>query len=320
MIETFVTVSDAGFFVGTVALLNSLRLTGNAGRIVVVDRGLTDRQRALLEPHASVLATGVDLAAIDPWLLKPVSAALVTDGIVLLVDSDMIVTASLSKAVEAARAGKIFAYPDHWTAVQRRFAEWEQLLGLERPVRSGQTYVNAGFVAFSRDAWPHLLDRLAELCRRIPPETVRQGARDLPLWAGDQDALNALLMSEIPQAALEIGDVDEEVSDDAMGKAVVDSRSLRCTYRDKPVSILHHSMTPKPWRPEAWRRTRRDDAYVRLLPRLLFATDLPLRLAPRDVPLWLRGDVRAHAMLAGISVLREASAPFRRLRRPRNPL
>ena len=46
---TYFTVSTHRFFLGTVALLNSLRLTGNAGELVVLDAGLTPDERELLE-------------------------------------------------------------------------------------------------------------------------------------------------------------------------------------------------------------------------------------------------------------------------------
>src|SRR6187551_3977245 len=52
---TFYTIADAGFFPGLVALLNSLRLTGNAGELVALDRGLTPAQRELLAGHVSVV-------------------------------------------------------------------------------------------------------------------------------------------------------------------------------------------------------------------------------------------------------------------------
>ena len=50
--STYYTIANAPFFPGLVALLNSLRLSGNAGELVVLDRGLEEEQRELLEPHA----------------------------------------------------------------------------------------------------------------------------------------------------------------------------------------------------------------------------------------------------------------------------
>jgi hypothetical protein len=50
--EVSYTISDAAFFPRTVMLLNSLRLTGNVGSLVVLDAGLEPGQPRLLEPHA----------------------------------------------------------------------------------------------------------------------------------------------------------------------------------------------------------------------------------------------------------------------------
>ena len=94
---TFYTIADAGFFPGLVALLNSLRLTGNAGELVALDRGLTPAQRELLEGHVSV----VDLPeapAGSPILLKPYPGQVGATGTIVLVDSDMIVTRPLAES------------------------------------------------------------------------------------------------------------------------------------------------------------------------------------------------------------------------------
>ena len=69
----FFTISDARFFVGTVLLLNSLRLTGHDHELVVLDRGLTDSQRARLAEHRVVFEQHADRST-HPWLLKPVAA------------------------------------------------------------------------------------------------------------------------------------------------------------------------------------------------------------------------------------------------------
>ena len=55
---------------------------------------------------------------------------------------------------------------------------------------------------------------------------------------------------------------------------------------------------PKAWQRKALVRLR-DDAYVRLLPRLLFGDDVAVRLEPKSVPLWLRPGVRARAVIRG---------------------
>ena len=50
------TVSSQAYFLGTAALLNSLRLTGNEGQVVVLDAGLMPEERAVLEAHTNVVS------------------------------------------------------------------------------------------------------------------------------------------------------------------------------------------------------------------------------------------------------------------------
>jgi hypothetical protein len=49
-------------------------------------------------------------------------------------------------------------------------------------------------------------------------------------------------------------------------------------------------------------RVRRD-AYVRLLPRVLLADDVPIRLEPAELPRWLRPGSAARAELTALSAL-----------------
>jgi hypothetical protein len=79
---------------------------------------------------------------------------------------------------------------------------------------------------------------------------------------------------------------------------VVDARTLRCELRGEPISILHYSLAPKAWQRRAMVRLR-DDAYVRLLPRLLFGDDVAVRLEPKSVPVWLRPGARGRALVRG---------------------
>jgi hypothetical protein len=65
------------------------------------------------------------------------------------------------------------------------------------------------------------------------------------------------------------------------------------------VAILHYALAPKAWEPKAPVRLR-DDAYVRLLPRLLFGEDVAVRLSPSEVPFWLRGTTQARAFVGGL--------------------
>jgi hypothetical protein len=293
---TFYTIADAGFFPGLVALLNSLRLTGNAGELVALDRGLTRAQRALLEGHVTLVELPEALAG-RPMLLKAYPHLLGASGTIVLVDSDMIVTRSLADVVASAEQGRICAFPDHRSHRERWFAEWHDELGLRAALRR-RTYLNAGFLALSTEHWPELLGRWWELCDRVPRDQ-HFGRFEQPFWAGDQDVLNAILASEVPEEALaELPEDEEAYPEDLLETVVADERTLRCELRGRPTAILHYSLGPKAWERKAWVRLR-DDAYVRLMPRLLFGEDVAVRLDPKSVPLWLRPGRPARALVRG---------------------
>jgi hypothetical protein len=298
---TYYTVSEARFFAGTAALLNSLRLTGNIGDIVVIDHGLTSGQRKRLMRHAQVVDASTEQVA-HPLLLKPFAAALDPSGIVVLIDSDMIIVRSLEWVVERAAAGQICLFPDPRPTRERWFAEWADVLELGAPLRR-QPYLNAGFVALSVERWPGLLSRWRALCQLIPADQVFAEDVTKPFWAGDQDVLNALLASEVPPDAIaELPEPGEVYREDLAAVRIADARTLACSLDGEPVTVLHYSLGHKAWQSDAWLRLR-DDAYVRLLPRLLFADDVPLRLAPKEVPFWLRPRRAARLFVRGVGTV-----------------
>jgi len=293
---TFYTIADAGFFPGLVALLNSLRLTGNVGELVVLDRGLMPAQRALVGDHVTLVELPAALAG-RPMLLKAYPHALGASGTIVLIDSDMIVTRPLDDIVACAQKGRICVFPDHRSHRGRWFAEWHDELELRAPLRRG-TYLNAGFLALSTEHWPELLGRWWELCDRVPREQ-HFGRFEQPFWAGDQDVLNAILASEVPEhAVVELSADEEAYPDDLLEVEVMDERTLRSELRGRPTAILHYALGPKAWERNAWLRLR-NDAYVRLLPRLLFGDDVAVRLEPKSVPVWLRPGAPARALVRG---------------------
>ncbi len=56
----FYCVADRRYFLGAVALLNSLRRVGHHEPFYLVDAGLTEDQRRLLDSHAELLAAPSD--------------------------------------------------------------------------------------------------------------------------------------------------------------------------------------------------------------------------------------------------------------------
>lgn len=275
----FFTVSDAGYFVGTVALLNSLRLTGNHQNLVVLDRGLSVYQRQRLEGHA-VLIDDAEDARVPPHAVKPFPVLLSPRGVVVVIDSDMLVTSSLDPILERAVTGRIAAFPDAPADVGRWFAEWEEGFELSAPPRR-QPYVNSGFVAFSPQHWPALLRRWWDACQLIPDRRATWDDVE-PFADHDQDAFNAILMSEFPVDAVELLPAYEW---DVRRISVDDEATLRCSVDGAPQPLLHAWQKPKVWQsPACVRRS----AYERLMPRVLFASDVEVRLSHDEVPVWLR--------------------------------
>lgn len=279
---TYYTISDHGFFLGTVALLNSLRLTRNLGEFVVLDAGLTPSERELLSEHVTVVAPPKQIEG-NPAIMKPYPHFLGPSGTIVLIDSDIIVTGSLDSVIDRAYEGKICVYPAWWPKARSRwFAEWENTLKLRSPLRR-EAFVHAGVVALSMEHWPDLLGRWWEACELVPPNEHFAPGR--PFYVGEADVLNALLMSEIPREALALlPEGDEVFGGDAR---IEDVETLTCTSAGKPTKILHFVDSPKPWERSGWLRLAATD-YVRLMRRVLLAIDVPLRLDPGQVPLWLR--------------------------------
>jgi hypothetical protein len=283
---SYYTISDAEFFLGTVRLLNSLRLTGNEGNLVVLDAGLDPGQRTLLEDHADVVDIPKKIPG-TPVSMKPFPYLVGASGTVVLVDSDVVVTGRLHEALDLARKGRIVAAPA-WTeaARSRCFAEWELTLKLRAPLRREDWFHN-GFVALEVGRWPNLLARWWELNELVP--MGQAFLANQPFNAPDTDSLNALLMSEIPRSALAL----LAEGDEAFGGHVTieDVESLRCTLNGRPTRLLHYADSPKPWQRRGWVRTGAT-AYGKIMRRLLFEPDVALRVDPADVPVWLRPSMR----------------------------
>ena len=300
--STYYTIANAPFFPGLVALLNSLRLSGNRGELVVLDRGLEEEQRELLAPHATVVQLPDEHVG-HPALLKPYAQALDPKGVVILLDSDMMVVRSLDWIVEQAAAGRICLFPD--PIPDRWFAEWADTLELSAPLRRG-TYLNAGFVAFDVERWPSLLSRWWELCAKIPADQLYTD-QAVPFWAADQDALNALLFSELPEEAVEELPVHGEAFPEQLLRVrVQDPWTLASELDGEPTTILHYSLGPKAWQRFGWLRLR-NDAYVRLLPRVLFADDVTIRLDPRGLPFRLRSGFAPNAVRNSLDVVHRSA-------------
>jgi hypothetical protein len=295
----FCAIVDSAYFLGAVALVNSLRLTGHTGEIAFLDVGLDEGQRAFLEQEATVhdgpIASG--------WLsvfAKPMLGLLNPDRVVVLIDNDLVITGSLEPLVRAAQKGEIavFEEPDP----TRWFVEWEQLFSLQQPLRRG-SYANGGCVALSTGRWREFLERWYELgefvaaARADRPFLLRQEeVRSDPLGFNEQDTLNALLMSEVPESALRTWAHSLTPHwTDRRDVRITDSRSLRCDANGQALLFLHSTGLPKPWQPSGWLRPR-FGAFNRLLTRALTGEDVPLPLRPEQIPPWLRPGLRGRLL------------------------
>jgi hypothetical protein len=310
-------VSDAGFFVGTVALLNSLHRNAEALPLTVLDRGMTPSQRRLLEPHCELVSGGRDRGGHLAKLEAPLRSR--ADPVVL-VDSDILVVDSVAEPLAAAAGGSLFAFTEP-PGAERWFPEWSELFGLRAPLRPGPT-LNAGFVVLSPARLPGVLERWAELCEGLAVRAAEssweelRGQRGSPLWLVDEDALNALLLSELPDGVATVGaDHGMVISPtDLAATKVVDRDRWRCEWHGMPVSVLHGVGLRKAWQRAAVREVRRT-AFLGGLRRFLTGPDLAVRVPERELAPWLRSGVR------GASVrwaLHAYELPARRTRRWRH--
>ena len=175
MLVTYVTVADEKFFLGAVALVNSLRIAGNPEPIVVIDAGLSPAQRAFLSEACEVRSLPVDRSGALPAFLKPAVFTLGLEGTTVVLDSDMIVTSRLEPILAEAAAGKLCVFTD--IEKDRYFEdEWVTALGLENPIRP-RPYINSGFVAFQASRWQDVITPVVGAVRPRERGTLAAPAR-----------------------------------------------------------------------------------------------------------------------------------------------
>jgi hypothetical protein len=305
---TVYSISNDRFFLGLVALINSLRLHGHDDPVVVVDCGLTDRQRALLASEATLIQAP---PAVEPHLLKYVGPKQAPADVMLLIDADMIVTSSLEPVVEQIRAGKFVAFTD--PLADRFFESWRELL--ELPQLRRQPYVNAGFLGLPRERGLDLLERLERGQETIDAdETIwTAGSSEEPTYFADQDVLNALLASVVPVSEVVILDQELAPHPPFTGVSVADPASASCLYADgRAPFVLHQMLKEKPWL-----TPMQPTAYSELLPRLWLGQDIAVRLPEDQVPVRFRtGAVAALERRRATVVAAARQSPLRsRLRR-----
>lgn len=300
----FLTVANAPHFPGAVALLNSLRLMGHEEPFVLVDAGLTGSQRALLSDRVELVPAP---PGVHPVHLAPYAPLLRPAGVQVVLDADVIVCRRLDELVASARDGRWVGFVNDPPNDVRHFAEWQDVLGLERVTR--RPYLNAGQFLIPRLMNDRVLRPWIDGQTEVGLAGTRYGRRARltdPFYFADQDVVNALLSALLSDDELDIR--DHRLAPHPPFEGVRPSRGdgTLCEYDDGTAPFfLHHTMA-KPWL-----QATPTTVYSELLPRLLLADDVAVRLQPADVPLRLRDGRlasidrrRAHALAVTRRTLR----------------
>jgi hypothetical protein len=250
----FFSVSNAGHFLGAVALLNSLRAVGHDEPFFLLDCGLTDRQRELLDGHATLIPGSGD---VSPLMLKYVGPLQVDPDVAIILDADIIAVRSLHDLI----GPKPVVFLNDWT--WRFEPEWIRLGfgGLDRV-----PYLNSGQMIFPRTAGmvPRLHSGNERLLEILSEEPALCRTTADPFYWTDQDVLNALVGSMDPDEYA----ISDEVAYWPFERSLAGAR------------LLHHILD-KPWL-----KPRRPNPYTREMVRLLSSG--PVEVPTTDIPLQLR--------------------------------
>jgi hypothetical protein len=128
---------------------------------------------------------------------------------------------------------------------------------------------------------------------------------DDPFYFADQDVVNALFSSRLGDTQIECLEHRLAPHTPMRHIRIVDTASPACRYPDGTRPYLLHHTLAKPWL-----KSTVPNAYSRLLPRLLLAPDVTVRLSPGELPLRLRmGPAAAGARcLSGLGARGRTSA------------
>jgi hypothetical protein len=286
----FYCVADERYFVGAVALVNSLRLVGHDELVHVLDCGLTPDQRDRLSSEAEVHPAPAD---IPPWLLKTAAPLEHPAQVMALLDVDMVATRHLGELLDAAAGGDVVVFAN---PLQRRTDGWGEILGLG-PMRR-MPYASSAAVFTDAARGREVLGLLTELQSHVDFERTwwRAGESDYPFLYADQDVLNAILATRVPEERVEVLPDRLAATPPFAGLRVADERSLRCRYEDGTEPFFVHHFAVKPWL-----EPTHHGVYSRLLRRLLVGPDLAIRLPAGDVPAHLRKGPGAWARRARVN-------------------
>jgi hypothetical protein len=273
-------VSDRRFFLGAVALLNSLRAVGHEEPIFLVDAGLTPEQRRLLSDHVTIISAPANEHAV---FLTPVGPLEHPAEVAVLLDADIIVVRPLTELIEAARSGRLVGFVNSEPNHDRFFPEWESALDLGPMQR--RPYLTAGQLFLPRALSERLLPLWAEKQGKLSLATTRYGRARLtdPFYFADMDVFNAIVSAQLEDDELVMIEHRLAPHPPFTDVRLIGTGGLTCRYSDGTQPFLLHHILGKPWL-----TATRTTLYSLLLPRLLLSGDVALRLEPRQVPLRLR--------------------------------
>jgi hypothetical protein len=294
MDQAVYTVSDRRYFLGTVALLNSLRLLGHSDPVFLVDAGLSDDQRDIIAGHVTLIPAPEAVPALFLKVLGPLSHPA---DVAILLDADVIVVRPLHDLIDVARGGRMVAFLNNEPNHDRFFAEWAHMLALGPLER--RPYLANGQLCIPRSLSTRVLQPWQDAQHRVDIRHTCLGRGTLldPFYFPDMDVFNAVVAAYLEPHEVLAYEHRLAPHPPFAELSVIDKWRLVCRYPDGTQPFLLHHVLAKPWL-----KPTRANAYSKLLPRLLLAPDVSLRLEPELLPVRLRegwlaaGDrVRANA-------------------------
>lgn len=290
MSAAFYCVSDSKYFLGAAALINSLRGIGHTEPIFLLDCGLDPHQRELLDSSVNVIDSPGDAA---PTMLKTIAPLAHPADVMVLLDTDIVVNRSLADLIERAAEGFAIGFEN---PMDRFVPEWGELLDLGTVRR--QAYVSGGALIVNRAMGETILSLLEDRQHAVDFERTFwvDNVAGYPFLYPDQDVLNAILASRVPEERFVALDRRLAATPPYAGLRIVDGPLPRCRYDDGAEPYLvHQYLPPKPWISPAY-----DGVYSRLLRRWLARRGLAVDVDPRTLPLRLRTGVLAYVAQRGI--------------------
>jgi hypothetical protein len=288
----FYCVADERYFLGAVAMINSLRLHGHTEPIFLLDRGLRGDQRDLLGREVRFVEGPAEA---PPWLQKTIAPLLHPADVIVLIDSDMIVTRPLGRLIDRARGGRLVAFRND----RDRFVpEWGELLDLGTARRG--PYISSGLVFMDGGLGEQVLRLLEDRQARVDLDLTfaRQNAAGYAFLYPEQDVLNAIIATRLDPDQVDALGNELAPNPPYRGLRLTDEARLRCSHQDGSEPYVLHQFVRKPWLEPMYH-----GIYSRLFARLLLATDLAIRIPEEHVPLRMRSGIRARAERLVVNVV-----------------